>query len=289
MRRRSLISGPCGLCQGPFLRACALECVTGLAGGMWNCSRTLAVLVIAMAGAVSASAAPQTASPSPVQPAISLPHRDILDPDAAPAGHTGGAKMAEVPESNREIRRPAESAGRSADQKVSATRAASGTGEEGRPIGRQGAARGLWGASDFLPLAVVLALVALAAWVVKRYLPARRLVTGSGALEIMARLPLTPKQSLVLVKMGGRMVLVGVSPERVNTVCVVDDPEQVAELVGRIASQSRDSSARAFRQSLDHQVDTFDEGTEEELPLQAGGGVRGLLEKVRRLSKAGVS
>jgi flagellar biosynthetic protein FliO len=238
--------------------------------------------VLLLALAVSVQAAPTAGSTTPAQP-VTLPHKDLLDADAA-------VKNAAAAESTQEIHRPTDSTGGGVEKKSAA---AAPTGDDTRVVGRQNVAKGFWQVSDFLPLAIVLALVLGAAWAVKRYLPARRLVTGSGVLEVVARLPLSPKQSLVLVKMGRQMVLVGVTPERVNTVCLVDDPEQVAELVGRVASQARSSNSREFGQSLDEQADTFDSDEDSrglgEHPLPASGGVRGLLEKVRRLSKSGVA
>lgn len=238
------------------------------------------IMLLAPAGPISIALA--TGTSTTAQP-VTLPHKDILDADAA-------IKSSAAAESNQEIRRPADAAGGGMDKKPAA---GPNAGDDTRVIGRQNPTKGFWQVGDFLPLAIVLALVLAAAWAVKRYLPARRLVTGSGVLEVVARLPLSPKQSLVLVKMGQRMVLVGVTPERVNTVCHVDDPEQVAELTGRIASQARGFGSHEFGQSLDEQADTFDSDDEgrgiETHSLPAPGGVRGLLEKVRRLSRSGVT
>lgn len=220
-------------------------------------------------------------STEPPQPAVSLPPKDILNPEVAP-GSAGNGNRSPVPEAEREIRRPTEDAGSEAAR--AAGQASPDDAGDKRELTRQGGGRGFWRASDFLPLAIVLGLVAVAAWVVKRYMPARRLMTGAGAMEIVARMPLSSRQSLVLVKMGRQMVLVGVSPERINPICLVDDPDQVADLMGRIASQTPNSATAGFRQSLDQQADAFVE-TDEEPVLQGTGGVRSLLEKVRRLSR----
>lgn len=218
---------------------------------------------------------------APPQPAVSLPPKDILNPDTAPV-RAGGAPRAVVPESDREVRRPAEADGGDGMGRTGGGPVAGG-GDE-RPLTRQEGAKGFWRVGDLLPLTIVLGLVAAAAWIVKRTMPARRLATGSGVLEIVARMPLSSKQSLVLVKMGRQLVLVGVSPDRVNTLCLVDDPDQVAELIGRIASQSPHSATTGFGQSLHQQVEAFHE-MDEEAVVHGPGGVRGLLEKVRRLSR----
>lgn len=242
-----------------------------------GCIVVVLLWVTATAGGQSARAPSMSAVPV-AEPAMSLPHRDILDPDAE-------ARVPASAESSQELRRPAESRDSvSGEAGPSTGQTADAQSEDSRVVGRDKPEMSLWRLRDFLPLIIVLALIGLAAWVVKRYLPARRLVTGSGVLEIVARLPLNTKQNLALVKMGRQLILIGISPERVTTLCLVDDPDQVSELIGRIASRTRESSA--FGQSLDQEEEWFDDSIGAEAPYQAGGGVRGLLEKVRRLSRS---
>lgn len=141
----------------------------------------------------------------------------------------------------------------------------------------------LW---DFLPLLAVLALIVVMGLVVKRFLPSRRLLAGSGVLEIVARTPLSSRQSLVLVKMGRRLVLLGVTAGQISTLCQVDDPEQVALLVGEIVSERPGSMTQGFARAFNEETRAFSNGAVEQDPaLEAGGHVRGLLEKVRRLKR----
>lgn len=242
--------------------------------------------VLVLTAATALSPAQSAGEPPPPQPSVSLPAKDILNPDAAPAN---GAGRPASGEGEREIRRPAERGGRM-ESRVAAQQGAGASAGDERPVSKQAGAKGFWRLNDFLPLAIVLALVLAAAWAVKRYMPARRLVTGAGVLEVVARLPLNSRQNLVLVKMGRQLILVGVSPDRLSTLCLVDDPDRVAELIGRIASQAPDSAESAFVQSLDDHASEFEAGADPEVALSgAGGGVRSLLEKVKRLSRSEVS
>lgn len=212
----------------------------------------------------------------PAPAGVPLPHPDILNPDGA-APSTGGT--APRPESEREIRRP----NTPADASPVRSEAAS---DDQRVVQRQGTGTGGGHWSSFVPLLIVLGLVLAAAWAIRRFMPTQRLATGAGVLEVATRLPLSSKHSLVLVKMGPKLILVGLSPDRVSPVCVVDDPEQVAVLVGRIASQGRGTSAAGFDRTFDEEAAPYDQPLAEEIPLQGAGPVRGLLEKVRRLSGA---
>lgn len=145
---------------------------------------------------------------------------------------------------------------------------------------------GSWSVWDSLPLLVVLILIGGVALVVKRSMPARRMLGGGGVLSVLARLPVSTKQSLILVKMGRQLVLLGVSPDNISSLSVVSDPEQVAAMVGEVASSKKDSMSRAFSQAFSEESKVYgglgDEGAE---APSASGHVKGLLDKVRSLAK----
>ncbi|MHC4445594.1 MAG: flagellar biosynthetic protein FliO [Planctomycetota bacterium] len=153
------------------------------------------------------------------------------------------------------------------------------------PVTQNKKEAGLLSVRDMIPLLAVLALIFAAAWVVKRFMPGQKLLSASGALQVITRTPLTSKQSLVLVKMGRQLLLLGVSADRITTLSVVDDPEQVAGIVGRAASGQPDSMTRSFADSLAGESEAYRyESHIEDEAVTAGGQVRSLLEKVRRLS-----
>jgi len=208
-----------------------------------------------------------------------LPHPDLLEAYVAasgpPAGVGGSSGVAGAVEGAREIKRP----GRSASSPVPAG--------DRRVVPRRGGAGAAWRFQYMLPLLAVLGLILAAALVVKRFLPGRRLLTGSGVLEIVARTPLSARQSLVLVKMGRRLVLLGVCSERVSALSVVDDPEQVAMLLGEIASTHPESMTRAFARSFSEQAVAYQEDpSDQDAAAAARGHVRGLLAKVRQFARA---
>jgi flagellar protein FliO/FliZ len=77
-----------------------------------------------------------------------------------------------------------------------------------------------------LALALVLAAVFVAAWLLRRI---RSFGRGAGnALDIIADLPLGPKERAVLLRVGKSQLLVGVAPGRVTTLHVLAEPVEFA-------------------------------------------------------------
>ena len=185
---------------------------------------------------------------------------------------------------------------RGSEQKVIQRRPApmsvSRTAEAEQVIQRHGGGLTSWSVRDVMPLLIVLVILGVAVWIVKRFIPGRRLLGGAGGLQVLTRMPLSNKQALVLVKMGRQVVLLGVSPERINALNVVSDPDQVATLVGQSASTGPDSMvntfARAFTEANHEYAQPESNPPETKWSGSADQGVRDLLNKVRGLvSKSG--
>lgn len=166
-------------------------------------------------------------------------------------------------------------------------RAAAGT----RSVESKEVSRGLPGARlgsvrDLLPLLSVLALILVMAWIVRKALPRRQAWTGSGVIEVLSRTSLSSKQSLILVRMGRRLLLLGVTGDEMNTLCVVEDPDQVAMLVGESASAGPNSMTRAFARAFAEEARAYQRDRTEETneDAETGEPVRRLLNKVRHLT-----
>jgi flagellar protein FliO/FliZ len=77
-----------------------------------------------------------------------------------------------------------------------------------------------------LSLGLVLAVIFVAAWLLRRV---RGLGKGAtGALDIIADLPVGQKERAVLIRVGNQQVLIGVAPGRVTTLHVLAEPVSVA-------------------------------------------------------------
>jgi len=77
-----------------------------------------------------------------------------------------------------------------------------------------------------LGLGVVLALIVLAAWLVRRVL--RLQPSMNGQMQILGALSLGTRERVVLLQIGGRQLLLGVAPGRIQTLHLLDEPLPLA-------------------------------------------------------------
>ncbi|WP_299195971.1 flagellar biosynthetic protein FliO [uncultured Amphritea sp.] len=91
-------------------------------------------------------------------------------------------------------------------------------------------------------LILVVALILLLGWLVKRYsgLPGQ-----NKALRVVASLPLTTREKLVLVQAGDQQLLLGVAPGRVNLLHSYDQPLiEPGVAMGEFASRLQQAISR---------------------------------------------
>ena len=79
----------------------------------------------------------------------------------------------------------------------------------------------------------------------------------SSAIQVVSRSALSPRQQLVLVQVGRRLVLVGSSGSEMNPLCQIDDPDEVAEVLGQV---SRDKGGKSFRAMVGRAGKNYDRG-----------------------------
>lgn len=88
---------------------------------------------------------------------------------------------------------------------------------------KQSAGAGVqWYRNGFVALGAVLLLIAIVAWGLKRFGPKAQL--GGSAIRILSRSHLSPKQSLALIRVSDRVMLVGITPDRISHLTTFDDP-----------------------------------------------------------------
>ena len=117
---------------------------------------------------------------------------------------------------------------------------------------------------DFaLPLAAVLALIVIIVWAMKKYLPNVRRLTGSTAMKVVARTHLSPRQSIAVVRLGRRLLVVGQTADNLSPLGVVEDPEEVSELLGEIESGKANSAVGNFNKVFQKTNEEFAAADEE--------------------------
>ncbi|OUR64994.1 flagellar biosynthetic protein FliO [Methylophaga sp. 42_25_T18] len=73
-----------------------------------------------------------------------------------------------------------------------------------------------------LGLTLVLAIIILLAWLIKR--TNRFQATANGEMKIIAGLPLGPRERAILLQVGEQQILVGVTAQHVQTLHILETP-----------------------------------------------------------------
>lgn len=116
-------------------------------------------------------------------------------------------------------------------------------------------------------------------------------MADSGVLKVAARTSLTPKHTVMMIQLPKRLVLVGVSPERVDTLCEITDPQEVADLLARTQLPQRRGAKRfddvMLREAIQYDSVDVDHLTTEHASSRSSGGsdgaLTGLLRRIKTL------
>lgn len=139
------------------------------------------------------------------------------------------------------------------------------------------------------PLCTVLAIVVFCVFAIRKWMPQAGRLGGSDAIKLLARHHLSSKQSLCLVRVGQRAVLMGVTGERISALSEIADPQEVASLVAA-AERGRPGSFTAMFGKFSTADATNAGDVEEEMFASSeklkktGHDLRGLVQRVRSLS-----
>ncbi|MEZ6318030.1 MAG: flagellar biosynthetic protein FliO [Phycisphaerales bacterium] len=132
-----------------------------------------------------------------------------------------------------------------------------------------------------IALAIVVALILALAWIYERSTRARRGVSGSGGsrspaglIEVLARYPMGPRQSLVLLKFDRRVLLLNQTSPRggpmvTTTLCELTDAEDVASVLVKVRDADGETINRAFRDAMERADRTTGAALAEPDPMSA--------------------
>lgn len=108
-----------------------------------------------------------------------------------------------------------------------------------------------------LSLAAVLGLIVLLAVAGKRFLPRGALGgvrQSGGAVQVLARTAISPKQRVVLLQVGRRILVVADGGANLNTLCEITDADEAAALIAQLQSEK---SSGSFGAALSSAMDKF--------------------------------
>jgi flagellar biogenesis protein FliO len=148
-------------------------------------------------------------------------------------------------------------------------------------------------------LVAVVALIFILRGLGRVFFPSTTSRGQTRVVEVLSRSALAPKQQVMLLRIGRRLIVVGDSGTQMNTLCEISDPDEVAGLVGQLREE-KTTAAAAFTSLFGRfsrrygGADERDEGNavselrdepEEQPVSSARGELDGLRERVRLLSE----
>jgi flagellar biogenesis protein FliO len=151
-----------------------------------------------------------------------------------------------------------------------------------------------------LALGIVLGLVFVCRWAARWMFPSAGVGRSSQVMKVLSRSVIAPKQQLLLIQVGRRLVLVGDCGQQMNALAEISDPDEVAGLLGQLrAGPPAVESSNPFAPLLGRAQRQFDDlpappaidpdHEDGELAVagveETRGELSGLSEKIRLLSR----
>lgn len=126
-----------------------------------------------------------------------------------------------------------------------------------------------WYRNGLMSLFAVLVAIGLLAYLARRFVPSVRTMNG-GAIEVLGRSHLAAKQTLVLVRIGRRVLLLGATGDRIATLCDVHDPDEVAELLVATSRGRQSGSSAKFTGMLRDSASGFEDANDPAVEFMHG-------------------
>ncbi|HUG93447.1 MAG TPA: flagellar biosynthetic protein FliO [Planctomycetaceae bacterium] len=151
--------------------------------------------------------------------------------------------------------------------------------------------RGSWWGS-LASLAAVLAMILVGARLWKKHGPLGRTGLPAEAVDVLGRRVLDPRQSIFLVRLGSRMLVLGSTPAGLSTLAEITDPVEVDLLAGFCRPAAGDAAPdkpRRFAALFDRHASTPPPGPragEAGTPSFDGGEASAVRERLRRAEEA---
>ena len=95
-------------------------------------------------------------------------------------------------------------------------------------------------------LGVVLVLILLARWIAKRFFGVTGTARGTRAVQVLSRSPVSPRQQLVLIRVGRRLIVAADGGGQMNTLSEITDADEVAALIGQVQEDHNGRAGHSF-------------------------------------------
>lgn len=116
-----------------------------------------------------------------------------------------------------------------------------------------------WFVNTLLALVVVVAAVFLLRAILSKLTGRTPVSANQHVVDVLARVGVSPKSHVMLVKLGRRILVVGDSPSGLSTLADIDDADEVASLLQAINARKPGSATGGFDQLLGRLNDDYDD------------------------------
>lgn len=110
----------------------------------------------------------------------------------------------------------------------------------------------------FLALGAVVAVIFLLRWLARRMFPSVGGMQSGRVVQVLSRSVLAPKQQVMVMKVGRRLLVVGDTGSNMNTLCEITDPDEVAILIGQVQQEQKGSITSSFSTLFGRASKAFD-------------------------------
>jgi len=140
-----------------------------------------------------------------------------------------------------------------------------------------------------LSLAGVITLILLLRVALRKLFPQAGAARSSAVARVLARTVIAPKQQVILLQVGRRVVVVGDCGTQMTPLAEITDADEIALLVGQVEQDKSGGASRAFGGLFHRARKPFEEPADEPAPQRetsedSSGELVGLSEKIRLLS-----
>lgn len=157
-----------------------------------------------------------------------------------------------------------------------------------------------WGSGWVLNTVTALGVVILVIFALRTLLvklgAAKGVSPRSGVVEVLSRTAIAPRNHVLLIRVAGRVLVVGDSVAGLRTLAQIDDPDEVASLLAATTAQAPHSVTRGFATLMGRFNRQYDEGQRllaeggdesEHAVDRARDGLSSLLARVRATRSGG--
>ncbi len=83
-------------------------------------------------------------------------------------------------------------------------------------------------------------------WAARRFFATPGAASGSSAVQVLSRSAFSPRQQVVLIRVGRRVLVVSDNGQQLSSLAQISEPDEVAALLGQVRERTEISPTKAF-------------------------------------------